>query len=384
MDHCLLKLLRESVYGDIRSFWQNECTAEDRDRICNYANGIMLAPYLYRYLHDLLPADHKNTFRQHYTTNSLRAIKYQKALNELCQLFEQNQIRFCVLKGGDFAFNYYPDPAMRYFCDLDIWIHPDDCTKMLPLLRDNGWQAPYLRVEQVDEHFHYSPHKKDGIVMEPHWSLSSFIGRNPVILWQEFLTVDTPWQYRYKMSPEVKLLSLCRHFATEEYRHMPLCKFLLDAAWILKKETVDWEKLRLLSASFQFESCNDLLGSQDEFFPQEIIDAIAPDPEMSGVFRKLFELQEQLPAIDLVEIRVRANKIFSKIWFMTIVHAFSPIVIRRKHKLPEQGQVFRLLCATIHDIIVKIPSSFSALFHRDPVKKEYNRLLKKISSQVKE
>ena len=114
------------------------------------------------------------------------------------------------MKGGDYAFTYYPDPAMRYFCDLDIWIHPDDCTKMLELLKQNGWNAPYLNTEQIKEHYHYTPHQKNGVVLEPHWAPSSFQGYDPVKLWQDFLTVESSWQYRYRMSPEVKLLALCR------------------------------------------------------------------------------------------------------------------------------------------------------------------------------
>lgn len=384
MDRCLLKLLSESVYGDIRSFWQNECTPEDRERICNYAHEAALAPYLYRYLHDLLPAGHKTFFRQQYSANSLQTVKFQKGLTELYQLFEQNQIRFCVLKGGDFAFNYYPDPAMRYFCDLDIWLHPDDCTRMLALLKENGWDAPYLNAEQIEEHHHYSPHQKNGVVIEPHWTLSSFQGHDPVALWQGFLTVEAPWQYRYKMSPEVKILTLCRHFATEEYRHMPIYKFLLDAAWVMKKETVDWEKVRALSAEYRFESCNDLIGSQNEFFPSEIIDAVAPDPGMADAFRKLFELQERLQDSNVIETQMNANEKFSKFWFLARLRGITPLTMRKKYNLPVHGCYFRLFCVTVYDITVKITGAVKALFLRDPVKKEYNRLLKKISSQVKE
>jgi hypothetical protein len=383
MDHYLLNVLRESVYGDIRTFWQNKCTPEDRDWICKYCMETGLAPYLYRNLHDLLPDEYKITFKQQYTANSLHTIKYQHGLNELCRIFEQNQVRFCVMKGGDYAFTYYPDPAMRYFCDLDIWIHPDDCTKMLDLLKQNGWKAPYLNTKQIKEHYHYTPHQKNGVVLEPHWAPSSFQGYDPVKLWQDFLTLEPQWQYRYRMTPEVKLLALCRHFSTEEYRHTPRSKFLLDVAWIIRKETVDWEKLRTLSAGFHFESCNDLLGSQDEFFPPEIIKAIAPDPEMAQTFRRLFELQEQLPKTNCIETQMQANGKFSALWFLARFRGIHPLSIRRKYKLPEKGSHIRVLRMMIYDIFIKITGIFQSLFKQDTTKKEYNRLLRKINNRAK-
>ena len=83
MDVDLLRVLRESVYGDPRQYWSEHCSAEEQERICLRAKNIGLAPYLYRYLHDLLPEEYRNTFRQQYTFNSIRAIKYQKGLMEL-------------------------------------------------------------------------------------------------------------------------------------------------------------------------------------------------------------------------------------------------------------------------------------------------------------
>lgn len=381
MNRYLLNVLRESVYGDVRTFWQNQCTPEVQAEICQYCLKNNLAPYLYRNLHDLLPEEYKTVFKQQYTANSLHTIRYQHGLNKLCRIFEQNQIRFCVMKGGDYAFSYYPDPAMRYFCDLDIWIHPDDCTAMLNVLKQHGWHAPYLNIKQIKEHHHYTPHQKNGVVLEPHWAPSSFQGYDPVKLWQDFLTVESSWQYRFRMSPEAKLLALCRHFSTNEYRHCPRSKFLLDAAWIIQKEKVDWEKLRALSAQFHFESCNDLLGSQDAFFPPEIIKTIAPDPEMAQAFRKLFELQEQLPKMDNVATQMQASGKFSAFWFLARFHGITPLSIRRKYKLPEKGHHTRVLRMMIYDISIKIAGIFKSLFKHDPAKKEYNRLLKKINSR---
>ena len=381
MNRYLLNVLRESVYGDVRSFWQSQCTPEVQAEICKDCLETGLAPYLYRNLHDLLPEEYKTVFKQQYTANSLHTIRYQHGLNELCRIFEQNQIRFCVMKGGDYAFTYYPDPAMRYFCDLDVWIHPDDCTKMLELLKQNGWHTSYLNTEQIKTHYHYSPHFKNGMVLEPHWTPSSFQEYDPIKLWQDFLTVEPSWQYRFRMSPEVKLLTLCRHFAKSEYRHTPRSKFLLDAAWIIQKENIDWEKLRTLSAEFHFESYNDLLGSQDEFFPPEIIKAIAPDPEMAQTFRQLFALQEQLPETNIFETQMQANDKFSALWFLARFHGISSLTIRRKYKLPEKGSYVRVLGITLYDIFIKIAGMFKSLFKHNPAKKEYNRLLKKINSR---
>ena len=382
MNTDLLLVLKESVYGNIRQYWE-QCSLKMQNEICCSAEKNALGPYLYRFLHDVLPGEYKPLFKQQYTANSFRTLIYQKGLMELCQLFEQKQIRFCVLKGGDFAFQYYPDPAMRYFCDLDIWFHPDDCEKALDVLKNDGWNAPYLRTQQIEEHHHYTPHIKNGITLEPHWALHAFLNSDPVQLWQIYLTQNKENPYRYDMTPEIKILSLCRHFASNEYMHMPLYKFLLDAAWILKKENIDWEKLRQLTASFGYESCNDLLGSQYEFFPPELIYAIAPDKEGAASFRKLFELQQHLLAKKSVAAQMQAHNRFSKLWFLARFHAVTPIAIRKKYKLPEKGAYLRVYSSMFYDMYRKSFEVILSLFQQDPVKKEYNAILKKLSSHLK-
>ena len=124
-----------------------------------------------------------------------------------------------------------------------------------------------------------------------------------------------------------------------------------------------------------------MLGSQDAFFPPEIIKTIAPDPEMAQAFRKLFELQEQLPKMDTVATQMQASGKFSALWFIARFHGITPLAIRRKYKLPETGSYIRVLRMMLYDISIKIAGMFKSLFKHDPAKKESNRLLKKINSR---
>lgn len=380
MNTDLLLVLKESVYGDIRQYWE-QCSPEKQCEICHSAEQNMLGPYLYRFLYDILPGEYKSLFKQQYTANSLRTLKFQKELMGLCRLFEQNQIRFCVLKGGDFAFQYYPDPAMRCFNDLDIWFHPDDCEKALDVLKKDGWKTSYLRMKRIEEHHHYSPHTKNGITLEPHWTQHAFFNSDPVQIWQTYLTQNKENPYQYDMAPEIKILALCRHFSSNEYMHTPLCKFLLDAAWILKKENIDWEKLRQLTASFGYESCNDLLGSQYDFFPKELIDAISPVPENAEAFRKLFELQVHLTAKKAVAAQMQSHERFSKLWVLARLRGVTPTTMRRKYKLPEKGAYIQVYSRMFYDISIKTFEVILSLFQQDPVKKEYNAILKKLNSR---
>ena len=58
MNTDLLLVLKESVYGNIRQYWE-QCSLKMQNEICCSAEKNALGPYLYRFLHDILPGEYK-------------------------------------------------------------------------------------------------------------------------------------------------------------------------------------------------------------------------------------------------------------------------------------------------------------------------------------
>ena len=194
---------------------------------------------------------------------------------------------------------------MRTFGDWDIWFHPDDCERALAVLAEDGWKIPELYSDRNDAAFktaqhHFSPHIRGQNTLEPHETLPNFSGIDPHELWD--YTVEYPAGNGQRiLSPEMNLLMLTRHAASQSYYHARIPKLLTDAAMVMR-EDVDFVRLHELAGRLRLPYPGDLLAAFPEFFPEEEIRKFQADPAKTAEFRAIFEMRGRLGEPDHVEI----------------------------------------------------------------------------------
>lgn len=92
-------------------------------------------------------------------------INVQREEARLCELFRQNNIYTCVLKGSA-ANMYYPDNILRTYGDVDILVAPDNYEKAAMLMRNEG----YNQVSDLYEDPRNTIFRHGKIVIELHKS----------------------------------------------------------------------------------------------------------------------------------------------------------------------------------------------------------------------
>ena len=245
----------------------------------------------YYALNERLPEAERSAFASVYQHKGAMTFRAMALFRELNQLFQAEQIRFAPIKGVDMVRRFYPAGALRIFCDFDILFHPDDCVRALEVLQKNGW-VPAGKVDLAEKHHHYTAHCKNGIVIEPHWTMSYFNNVNTHAIWEE-ITPEAPGSMLHILSAELNILQLCRHAAANDYTHLPQLKFLQDAAAIISNSQIDWQKVRCLSEKWQMPYPGKILGAWERFFPAAVIENMQCDESVTEKFRQLFSCNMQ-------------------------------------------------------------------------------------------
>lgn len=112
---------------------------------------------------------------------------HQKALFEknwyvakqLSELFAKNGIEAFVLKGRSIA-QYYPNPKLRYSCDLDLYIDGEDWERACNILKDNGIDLVTQVYKEVE--FTY-----EGIYVELHRYITPIRGNKTLLSFEQYL-----------------------------------------------------------------------------------------------------------------------------------------------------------------------------------------------------
>lgn len=346
------------------------------DDFCKWAISAKLEPLLHFTISEQIQQPYKEQFKKEYLIALAKSMIFEHQLNQLKQILKKQTIRFTFIKGADLAFNAFPSPAIRTFNDIDLLLHPDDTKDALQILKDNGWEAPYFRAPNPGEH-HFPPFFKDKIALEPHWTLPNFKLDDPKIIW-EHIAQDNNRDYR--LSNELNLLLVARHAASEQYRHLPIHRILLDAGYIAKNK-VDWNALKNLASTWNLPAPQDLFAVWESFFPKDIIAQMAPNKSATKAFEKIFALKASIPPISNHDIVMHSQDFASKHWLKERITGLHPKTIRAKYKLPPQGNHLRLLAAYAKDITAKASVFCKHIVHRKPDIAKYNKLIELAENQ---
>lgn len=371
-DQVILRFLSQVWFGSPGKYW-DDLTADERSGLLQQITDHNLEALGYYALHDKLPEDLLKKFHEKYQRNSIYALRSQVAFAELCKFFKDKKIRFCPIKGVDLASRCYPAAALRSFCDWDVLIHPDDCLAALELLQHDGWQA-VTKLDVKTAHHHFAVHCKNNFFLEPHRSLAQFNDIAPHDLWNEILP-ESPGSMQHVLSPELNILQLLRHASCNNYSHLPVVKLLQDAAAIIRKEQVDWQKLKLLAAKWNLPYPGDILSVWDEFFPDEIIEEFDADKNQISPYRNMFDFQNCVNNIAPGEWSLSKHKGSKILFIYRGLLGMTPNAMIKKYKLSFKGGWILLPAIYLWDITLKFFRFWSYVFFPNRKMQRYQQMV---------
>lgn len=127
-----------------------------------------MAPLLWHHIQQAglsIPAKTAQMLKGLYLRSRIYNDIYTQVLLEIMSLFEHAGIRAQVLKGLALAYEYYPDPALRPFNDIDLLLKRDDVLPALDLLADAGFQiaSPHATFGLIPKELKVDAPLRDGI-----------------------------------------------------------------------------------------------------------------------------------------------------------------------------------------------------------------------------
>ena len=176
-----------------------------------------------------------------------------------------------------------------------------------------------------------------------------------------------------------------RHAAGDSYYHAQLPKLLADAAVVMQKETIDFEKLRSLAARWRLPYPGDLLAAFPEFFPSSEIAKFGADPQKTAEFRQIFELRGETGRPSTVALTLSRFEMQEQMTARVLNHIFSlkPYKIRCIFHLPKHGAWGRVAWAYVRYFLTRTWRVLAiACLPKKSKQKKYLSLVEKIESNT--
>ncbi len=381
----LLRFLGACVYGDASTYYAGLSESE-RAVLKRQGKDFCLEAWFYRYLYGLLTEAERAEYRKIYQARQMKAIMGAHELKRFYRVLSSHGLRFVPFKGADLAYRLYPDAALRVFGDWDIWFHPDDCKRALDVLAEDGWEVPEFYSDDRDavrrsEAHHFSARVRGKSVIEPHFTLANFEGGDLFEMWSRTAEYPSGDGQRI-LTPEMNLLMLARHAASSSYYHAQVPKLLLDAAMVLRREDVDFAKLRSMAAHWHLPYPGDLFAAFHEFFPADVIGQFGADPEKTADFRGLFELRGILGETEneslMLSRYVARGQIAGGI--LKIIRFHTHETIRFIYHLPKRGAWGRVAWSYVCWFWTRSRRAVAWLLHRDVKMRDYARIVEIVES----
>ncbi|WHX60498.1 nucleotidyltransferase domain-containing protein [Peribacillus frigoritolerans] len=190
------------------------------------------------------------TLYKEFKKNTLQMLLLSGEMEQVSELFTENQIRLLYLKGPVIAANIYGDISLRTSKDLDILISITDLKRAEELLLSIGYEKEVvpnvLNEWKWRTHHVVYFHPQKNIQLEIHWRLQSYPLKEPKFneLWErKRLSTLTSYPV-YFLGKEDLLLYLISHGARHGWFRL---RWLLDVNLMLRK-------------GFKFEDVNPFIG----------------------------------------------------------------------------------------------------------------------------
>lgn len=153
---CLLELIKASLFGIIPEIPENA----NWEKILEAAKTQCIVPLLA----SCVPAENRDNWNAITYQSKAHYMQMIYEQNALVKLLKDNEIPFAILKGTA-ASVYYPNPTLRSFGDVDVYICKEDLELARRILDNNAYQ--FIKIDKSEYAY-----KKNGIDIELHIKIS--------------------------------------------------------------------------------------------------------------------------------------------------------------------------------------------------------------------
>ena len=218
-------------------------------------------------------------FQEDYKLNMLREARFELGGQQVFDAFEKAEINFLPLKGAILK-NYYPNPALRTFTDIDIYVGKD-FEKAEKVLFELGYEKTGF-----DEHNDVGYSKKPSLHIELHKELFPDDYDFEGYFDEPFKHTDLKDGYKYYHL--YKTDDFFIHVLCHLYKHFTFggcgLRQYLDIYVMTKKMELDMDYIRSELRSFGMEGFLDTTLKLDRFF----FDGEKPDDELIEIAEFVF------------------------------------------------------------------------------------------------
>ena len=218
-------------------------------------------------------------FQEDYKLNMLREARFELGGQQVFDAFEKAEIDFLPLKGAILK-NYYPNPALRTFTDIDIYVGKD-FEKAEKVLFELGYEKTGF-----DEHNDVGYSKKPSLHIELHKELFPDDYDFEGYFDEPFKHTDLKDGYKYYHL--YKTDDFFIHVLCHLYKHFTFggcgLRQYLDIYVMTKKMELDMNYIRSELKSFGMEGFLDTTLKLDRFF----FDGEKPDDELIEIAEFVF------------------------------------------------------------------------------------------------
>ena len=236
-----------------------------------------MGPYIYYRFKGRLSAEREAELKLDFMANSNLALKRDFAAAEIRKSLNGAELPFVFLKGSALGDRVYPTAALRYMCDMDIFVAPEKIDAAFEILKRAGW------VPQLDygSDNHLPILKKYDTFLELHFELPG-VRKNYTA---EFCRKELSCGGEKVMSDEWNFALLFCHAARHRWDNW--VRFMSDAVHLAKMEDFDFEVAISETADMGYGNVRIFFDAFQDFFPRYNGTAAAGS-EARKVFEKLF------------------------------------------------------------------------------------------------
>ncbi|MFU2013705.1 nucleotidyltransferase family protein [Peribacillus butanolivorans] len=253
----LLEILKTEDYDSIGLVKKELYIDIDWEVFLQLASYHRVYPLIYSKLKraddNRIPPHVIQTLYKEFKKNTLQMLLLSGEMEQISELFTENQIRLLYLKGPVIAADIYGDISLRTSKDLDILISITDLKRTEELLLSIGYEKEVVPTVLNDwkwrKHHVVYFHPQKNIELEIHWRLQPFPLKEPKFneLWER-KRVSTLTSYPvYFLGKEDLLLYLISHGARHGWFRL---RWLLDIDQMLRKG-LKLEDINLLISKYQ-------------------------------------------------------------------------------------------------------------------------------------
>lgn len=158
----LIVFIKYALNGEDLPEQYRELATEEKKEVIQYARQQALLPFL-QYFDIFLAEDVQQLFLQSFVGYIYDDSRKKAEIEELLDLFEQNEI-FCIPLKGIRTKEYYPASELRSMGDLDILYKKEQTA----VLRKTMGNVEFEYEGEASKHDHY---RRDGLIVEMHKTL---------------------------------------------------------------------------------------------------------------------------------------------------------------------------------------------------------------------